>query len=416
MAVGIERVNAYVGRASLGVRELFEARGLAMQRFANLMMDRKSVNLPCEDPVSNAVNAAKPLVDELSAAEREQVELVAVGTESGLDFGKPISTYIQHYLGLGRRCRSFEVKHACYGGTAALQTAAAMIATSPVAGARALVIATDAASVAARGTYWEPSQGAGAVAMIVSRRPDVLELDPGASGCHSHEVMDTLRPRPNLEAGDSDLSLLSYLNCLEQSYRAYTDRVDGVDLVSSFAYLVLHTPFAGMVRGAHRKLLRGVRGLAQEVIEADFDARVAPSLAYCREVGNVYSAALYLALCSLVDQGSLVDHGSLPVPRRIGLFSYGSGCASEFYSGVLHPTATALLARLRIGAAIAGRYPLAMAEYELVSDLSVHRMCGVRDHQYDVTPYQTIYRSQFDGHGLLVLDRVTDFHRTYRWS
>ncbi|WP_433498373.1 hydroxymethylglutaryl-CoA synthase family protein [Sphaerimonospora sp. CA-214678] len=406
--VGIESINAYVGRTSLSVRRLFQARDLEMRRFGNLMMERKSVNLPCEDPVTNAVNAAKPLVDELTEAERERMELVIVGTESGLDFGKPISTYIHHHLGLSRRCRSFEVKHACYGGTAALQSAAALVAGTP--GARALVIATDAASVAARNTYWEPSQGAGAVAMIVSDRPDVLELDPGANGYYSHEVMDTLRPRPDLEAGDSDLSLLAYLECLEQSYGMYAERVAGVDLVDSFDHLVLHTPFAGMVKGAHRKLMRTRRGMAPADIEADFEARVAPCLAYCTQVGNVYSAALYLALCSLI------DHAEVDRPKRVGLFSYGSGCASEFYSGVVTEAAVEQLARRRLGAAIADRYPLEMDEYELLSDLSLHRMCGVQDHVYDVTPYQAVYDAAMAGRGLLVLDRITDFHRGYRWS
>lgn len=410
MAVGIEGINAYVGRASLGVRELFEARGLQMRRFDNLMMDRKSVNLPCEDPVSNGVNAAKPLIDALAPAERDQIELVVVGTESGLDFGKPISTYVHEYLGLSRRCRSFEVKHACYGGTAALQSAAALVMASPEEGAKALVIATDAASAAARDSYWEPSQGAGAVAMIVGRAPAVLELDPGANGFYSHEVMDTLRPRPDLEAGDTDLSLLSYLNCLEQAYKGYCERVEGADLLESFSYLVLHTPFAGMVRGAHRKLLRAVKGLGPDAISADFDARVTQCLRYCREVGNIYSAALYLALCSLI------DHVRFAAEERIGLFSYGSGCASEFYSGVVTPAANEILARHGIGAAIEGRRPLSMQEYEVISDMSLDRMAGIQDHRYDVTAYEEIYKSHFDGRGLLVLDKIDNFHRVYRWT
>lgn len=410
MAVGIESINAYVGRASLGVRQLFEARGLEMQRFTNLMMERKSVNLPCEDPVTNAANAAKPLVDALSPEQRSAIELVIVGTESGLDFGKPISTYIHHYLGLDRRCRSFEVKHACYGGTAALQSAVGMISASPVPEAKALVIAADAASVAARDTYWEPSQGAGAVAMVVGRHPTVLDLDPGASGYYSHEVMDTLRPRPDLEAGDSDLSLLSYLECLQRSFEGYAARVDGVDLSTSFSHLVLHTPFAGMVRGAHRTLMRRVKRMAPAAIDADFDARVADCLRYCQQVGNVYSAALYLALCSLLDHARIIG------PSRIGMFSYGSGCASEFYSGIVTPDSSAAVTAQGIAAAIADRHPLRMDEYELVSDLSLHRMCGVRDHVYDVTPYEAIYREQFAGRDLLVLDRVENFHRKYRWS
>lgn len=409
MTVGIESISAYVGRASLGVEQLFEARGLEMARFANLMMERKSVNLPCEDAVTNGVNAAKPLVDALSASERERIELVIVGTESGIDFAKPISTYIHEYLELGRGCRSFEVKHACYGGTAALQSAAAIVAAAR-AGARALVIAADAASVAARNTYWEPSQGAGAVAMIVSDRPEILDLDAGANAFYSHEVMDTLRPRPDLEAGDSDLSLLSYLECLEQCYRAYEARVQSVDLLASFDHLVLHTPFAGMVKGAHRNLLRRLKQLDPEDVESDFEARVAPCLVYCRQVGNVYSAALYLALCSLI------DHADFPLPKRVGMFSYGSGCASEFYSGVVTSAAREKLAHLAIGDAIADRYPLAMDEYESISDLSVHRMAGVENHRFDHEEYAGVYERQFAGRGLLVLDRVEGFHRRYRWS
>jgi polyketide biosynthesis 3-hydroxy-3-methylglutaryl-CoA synthase-like enzyme PksG len=410
VSAGIEALSVYAGRALLDVRRLFEARGLAMNRFDNLMMRQKSVNLPCEDPVTNAVNAARPLVSSMSEDERNRIELVIVGTESGLDFGKPISTYVQECLGLSRRCRSFETKHACYGGTAALQMACALVAASPVPGIKGLVIAADAASAAARDTYWEPSQGAGAVAMLVSDRPDVLEIDPGAAGYHSYEVMDTLRPRPDLEAGDSDLSLLSYLHCLEQSWQMYRERVTGADIAATFDYLCFHTPFAGMVRGAHRALLRRAGRPSPEQIERDFDARLAPSLDYCQRVGNIYSAALYLGLCSLI------DHGCFETPKRVGMFSYGSGCASEFYSGVVGGSAQERLARFGIERAIADRVALTMEQYEVVSDMSLDRMSGVEDHVFDTSAYADLYDRCLAGRGLLVLERVTGFHREYRWS
>lgn len=410
MAVGIEAVNAYVGRATIGVRELFARRRLDLRRFDNLMMEQKSVGLPCEDPVTNAVNAAKPLLDALGPAERDRIELVVVGTESGLDFGKPLSTYVHHYLGLGPRCRSFEVKHACYGGTAALQTAAGMVATSPVPNAKALVIATDAPSAAACGTYWEPSEGAGAAAMLVSDRPAVLELDPGANGTHTFEVMDTARPSVELDTVDADLSLLSYLRCLEESFLAYQDRVAGADLSTTFAYLVLHPPFGGMVRGAHRTVMRKLAGAAPDAIDADFRARVAPSLAYAVRVGNTYSAALYVALCSLLDTGDF------SVARRIGLFSYGSGCASEFFSGVVPAAGTGRPAVTGIAEALADRYPLDIEEYDVILDRYSERMFGVRDQVVDVEPYGKVYEDRVAGRGLLVLDRIEAFHRVYRWS
>ncbi|MEU6439349.1 hydroxymethylglutaryl-CoA synthase [Streptomyces sp. NPDC047046] len=410
MAVGVEAINAYVARACFDVAELFRGRGLDMSRFDNLMMRRKSVNLPCEDAVTNAVNAAKPVLDRLTAEERDAIELLVVGTESGLDLGKPLSTYIHHHLGLSPRCRSFEVKHACYGGTAALQTAAGIIGASPVEHAKALVIAADAPSAAARGTYWEPSEGAGAVALLVSRDPRVLEIDPGASGLHTFEVMDTLRPRPDLDYVDSDVSLLSYMTCLERSFAAYRERVAGADVVSSFEHLVLHTPFAGMVKGAHRKLLRGQKGWRPAQAAEDFERRVAPTLRYGSLVGNLFSASLYLALCSLL------DHGDPRTPCRIGLFSYGSGCGSEFFSGVLGEEAAPAVRRMGIGAALDARRALTMAEYDAVTELGGDRAFGVRDLDVDTKPYADLYGALFEGAGLLTLDRIENFHRLYSWS
>ncbi|MBM7494181.1 polyketide biosynthesis 3-hydroxy-3-methylglutaryl-CoA synthase-like enzyme PksG [Micromonospora luteifusca] len=409
-AIGIDAINVYPGRASMSARTLFEVRGLDTRRFDNLMMDSKSVNLPCEDPVTNAVNAAKPLIDALGDDERDRIEAVIVGTESGVDFGKALSTYVHDYLGLSRRCRSFEVKHACYGGTAAVQTAAGLIANTPITGMKALVIATDAAAKIDKNTYWEPSQGAGAVAMILGEDPRVLTLDKGASGYHSYEVMDTARPRPDLEAGDSDLSLMSYLHCLKESYAMYADRVRGSDFLTTFDHLAFHMPFGGMVKGAHRTLLRSLYGMRPDEVEADFQRRLAHSLRYGAQIGNVYSAALYVALCSLI------DHAPLNGPSRLGLFSYGSGCASEFYSGVTGAEASRIVGAMGIAAAIESRHPLSTEEYELISELSLQRMPGHRHVRFDPDPYDDVYRKCLDGRGLLVLDHVTDFHRVYRWS
>src|SRR5215472_14637126 len=103
MSVGIESINIYAGQAMLDTRTLFEARKLDLLRFDNLMMIKKSVCLPCEDPVTYGVNAAKPIIDALSETDRNRIELIITSTESGLDFGKSLSTYIHHYLGLQRR-------------------------------------------------------------------------------------------------------------------------------------------------------------------------------------------------------------------------------------------------------------------------------------------------------------------------
>ncbi len=410
MDIGIEAINAYGGQTYLDIRTLFEARGLDLERFDNLMMEKKAVGLPCEDPVTNAVNAAKPIIDQLSEADKNSIEVLITATESGLDFGKSLSTYIHDYLGLSRQCRLFEVKQACYAGTAGLQLASGFVAAHPFANTKALVIATDTARGAAKMTYAEPSQGVGAVAMLISRQPDILALDFGANGIYSYEVMDTCRPRADLETGDVDLSLLSYLDCLEGAYQAYTERVDGVDFQDTFDYLAFHTPFAGMVKGAHRKMMRAFKRLSPAEIEADFQRRVGPSLAHCVQVGNVYSATVYLALCSLIDQAAIDQ------PRRVGLFSYGSGCSSEFYSGIVSPASKDKLSRMQIDQKLADRYKLSMAEYDPLLDLNMEWLFGIQDMVVDVEPYAAIYERQLQGQGLLVLKKIENFHRVYEWS
>jgi polyketide biosynthesis 3-hydroxy-3-methylglutaryl-CoA synthase-like enzyme PksG len=410
MAVGIEAINFYGGRTFLDVRRLFEERKLDLRRFDNLMIKRKSVALPCEDAISFGVNAAKPLVDSLTDHGKQRIELLICATESGVDFGKSLSTYLHAYLGLSRTCRLFEIKHACYAGTAAFQSAINFIVSNACPGAKALVVATDNSKAAIRGTYIEPSQGAGAVALLVSDQPDVMEIDFGANGYHSYEVMDSCRPTPEIETGDSDLSLVAYLDCLEQSFSAYSARVDNVDFASTFDYLAFHTPFPGMVKGAHRMLMRKLKNADTAVSEVDFQRRVSPSLAYCVEVGNIYSATLYLALCGLLDT---VD---LPSPKRVGLYSYGSGCCAEFFSGIVRPAARSKIQPMNLQSRLDERYELSMKEYDALLELNNEWTFGIKDRESDPDHYGDIYQQVMKGRGLLVLTRIRNYHREYEWS
>lgn len=410
MRVGIEALNFYGGVTCLDVRTLFQARGLSLERFDNLMMEKKSVSMPCEDPVTNAVNAAKPLVDQLTDDERNRIELVITATESGLDFGKSLSTYVHEYLNLSRNCRLFEIKQACFAGTAALHTAASHVAMNGSRGAKALVVATDTARASIKMDYFEPTQAAGAVAMLISSSPEIFEIDLGASGYYSYEVMDACRPEQEIETGDSDLTLLSYLDCLENSFLAYTNKVANADFADTFDYLVFHTPFAGMVKGGHRKLMRQLKKANQDEIERDFKQRVMPSLVYSMQIGNVYSASAYLALCSLI------DHADLEKFKRVGVFSYGSGCSSEFYSGVLGAGAGKRLSQMRIGEALRNRYCLDMDEYDSLLKLSKEWQFGTKDKQSEIAKYAKIYSHCLEGKGLLMIDRIDNYHRNYRWS
>lgn len=423
-AVGIEAMNVYGGCAVVDVMELARYRGHDLARFQNLLMYQKSVAMPFEDPVSFAINAAKPIVDALSEQDRQSIELLITCSESGIDFGKSMSTYVHHYLGLGRNCRLFEIKQACYSGTAGFQMAVSFVLSAASPGAKALVIATDLSRLLVTGQddaltmgwdFFEPSGGAGAVAMLVSDQPKIFTLDVGASGYYSYEVMDTCRPLPDSEAGNADLSLLSYLDCCDQTFVQYRERVPDADYRLSFDYLCFHTPFGGMVKGAHRNMMRKhASGVSRDTIEQDFERRVQPALEHCQRVGNIMGGTVLLSLASAI------DHGDFRQARRVGLFSYGSGCSSEFYSGFADIESQQRLRKMGIGDALDARHRLSMSEYETVLAGGRSIAFGTRDAQMDRQIVPAVEqalknRAQATGQPRAVLREIRGYHRRYDW-
>ncbi len=131
MRVGIDKIRVYPTSMALSMERLCEARGHDLADIRDVMMiDERAVNPPWEDPVTMAVNAAMPMLTE---ADRASIELLLVCSESGVDQEKPMSTWVQRYLGLSSKTRNLEVKHACYSGTGALHLAASWIASAMAA-------------------------------------------------------------------------------------------------------------------------------------------------------------------------------------------------------------------------------------------------------------------------------------------
>jgi len=414
--VGIEAINVHAGSACLDVKKLAEHRNLDMTRFENLLMKEKTVALPYEDPITYGVNAAKPLIDALSPEERDRIEMVISCTESAFDFGKSMSTYFHDLLGLNRNCRLFELKNACYSGIAGLQTAVNFILSQTSPGAKALVIATDVSrfmveeggnALTEDWSFAEPSGGAGSVALLVSDQPHIFQIDVGATGYYGYEVMDTCRPTADGDAGDSDLSLLSYLDCCENAYLEYEKRVEGCDYKTTFDYLAFHAPFGGMVKGAHRNIMRKLTKTKPKEVEEDFQRRVMPGLDYCQRVANIMGAT---ALLSLV---STIANGNFDTPKRIGVFSYGSGCCSEFFSGVVNKEGQERLKQFNIKEKLDNRYEMTMEEYEQLLVNSNAVKFGTRNTKLDEDFIPQARKAL--GKETLFLKEIKEFHREYEW-
>lgn len=404
--VGIEKLHIYAGVAMIDVSELFRGRGLDPARMQNIQQTRRSIGLGFEDPVTNAVAASKPIVD-LLGDEAERIEVLITSSESGIDYSKSIASYVHKYLGLSRHCRLLEVKQACYSATCALQLAIGYLSSGLSPGAKVLVIATDIALVDARAEYAEPATGFGAAAILLGESSAVLQIDRGAFGMYSYETMDSARPTPRGDIADVDRSLFAYLDCLSSSFKDYRSRVADCDFTTTFDHICFHTPFAGLVHAAHRKLLREAGILDRGAIESDFGRRVAPSLVYPKEVGNLCSGSLYLALASLI------DNRRNDQPARVGLFSYGSGCSSEFFSGVIDATSRETLRNFGLREQLARRTMLSFEQYTDILPPNLGMILPVQDREVPFEPYEHLLPKERVP--LLALRRISGYHRHYEW-
>jgi polyketide biosynthesis 3-hydroxy-3-methylglutaryl-CoA synthase-like enzyme PksG len=405
--IGIEKLNVYAGVAAIDTTELFRGRGLDPERIGNIQQDRRSLGLGFEDPVTNAVQAAKPIIDQIGGA-ADRIEMLIVSTESGVDYSKSLSSYVHKYLGLGPHCRFLEVKQACYGATAALQMALGYLSSGISPGSKALVIATDISLVDARAGYAEPSTGFGAVAMLLGDAPEVLTVDRGAFGIYSYETMDSARPLPTQDIADVDKSLFAYLDCLGNSFKDYCSRVPEADFTASFGQLCMHTPFAGIVQAAHRKMMRDIAKLTDPVaLREDFARRLMPSLVYPRQVGNVCSGSLYLALASMIANRD----GDEPV--RVGLYSYGSGCSSEFFSGVVDARSRAAIAPFGIADALAARTIVSFGQYVELLETTLTAIVPVSSRTVRIEDHEPLLPAKRPR--MLALAKITGYERHYEW-
>ncbi len=406
--VGIERARVYPCSLSLDMGELSAARGHDPADIRDVMMiDERSVNPPFEDPVTMAVNAARPM---LTDEDRRSIHLLIVGSESGVDQEKPMSTWVQRHLDLGPWCRNFEIKHACYSGTAGLQMAASFL-TSDFAprGAKALVITTDQSRMHL-GKPYEYVMGAGAAALLVSREPLLFELEPGKSGVYTHEVSDLTRPTSRVETGNSETSLLSYIDALDNAFRAYVENVGGRIEPDHFKKNVYHAPFGGMTLRATRTALRVLGECTKERARAVWEEKTFASLQYVRRMGGTYASSTFIGLLGLIDGSPDLASGD-----RIGMFSYGSGSCAELYSGLLGPEAKRVSAEAGVRALLDSRHRLRVDEYEAIERERTDRVdCGDFEPTMDVCDH--LYERRYAGRGLLVFRGVRDHYRQYAWS
>jgi len=156
---------------------------------------------PAQSVYTMAATAVMRLIESYDI-DPERVGFLGLGTESSTD-NSAGAVIVKGMLddglrargksALSRHCEVPEVKHACLGGVYALKHALRYLALDKEDRC-AIVVSADIAEYA-RGSSGEPTQGAGAVAMLVERDPKPLpgHLDQIGSAS-SYRAVDFRKP------------------------------------------------------------------------------------------------------------------------------------------------------------------------------------------------------------------------------
>lgn len=352
MKIGIDKIGFYTPNTYVDMEELALARDVDPGKYLiGIGQTEMAIAAKTQDSVTMAANAANQILDD---ADRQAIDMVLFGTESAVDHSKSGAAFIHGLTGIQPYARSVELKQACYSGTAAIQMAMGHITLNPES--KVLVLASDIARYGLE-TGGEPTQGAGAVAMVISANPGILAFDQD-NVMLTEDIMDFWRPIHSEEAYvDGQFSNEAYIGFFDKIWTAYKEKT-GRDF-SDFEALVFHVPYSKMGKKALKPHFE-----SGEVAQEDADRilnHYEEAIIYNKRIGNIYTGSLYLSLISLLEQAESLEAGD-----RIGLFSYGSGAVGEFFSGILQEGYEDQLQTEKHQAYLDNRQKLSVEEYEAV--------------------------------------------------
>ncbi len=309
MNIGIDKISFYTPNQYIDMVELAKYRDIDPNKFTiGIGQDEMAIPFPSQDPVTMAANAAHKI---LTPNDKDTIDLVLFATETGIDYSKASSVYVRQLLDIQPFARCVELKEACYSGTAAIQLAKNHIAQYP--DKKALILMSDISRYGLN-TPGEPTQGAGAVAVVLSKDPKLLVIEDETS-YFTDDVMDFWRPNySDVAFVDGKYSNEQYQRFFETTYNNYLEKTGRT--LDDFKAITFHIPYTKMGLKATQSITDDEKRL--EIFQK--------STTYNRRAGNVYTGSLYLSLISLLDSHVLEAND------RIGLYSYGSGSVAEFFS------------------------------------------------------------------------------------
>ena len=200
-SIGISGLAAYVPPYRVWLEDWCEWTGNQWPKTREVVGRSFRLRGPNHSVYTLAATAVMRLINQYDI-DPSRVKFLGLGTESSTDnsAGAIIvkgmvdrALLAQGKPPISRSCEVPEFKHACLGGVYGMKGALRQLALDG-AGGQAIVVCADIAEYA-RGSSGEPTQGAGAVAMLLEENPKLVEVDLVQSGSASdYRIMDFRKP------------------------------------------------------------------------------------------------------------------------------------------------------------------------------------------------------------------------------
>jgi hydroxymethylglutaryl-CoA synthase len=377
--IGISDIQLYVPSLGIDLQALKKERIRWKPRLerhldrAIRVTGQRKIRFPSinEDTATLAAEAAYDVVKNMSEKKLAKLRFLAAGTESGVDHSKPLSAYVEGMLQksglkIPENIASFQVQHACAGGTMALLSVAGLLYASGQ-DSKGLVLASDISRYETETTA-EITQGAGAAALLVETDPKLLELDLGTQGYCSRDVDDFFRPLDSKTAKvKGPYSMECYYSNLKDAFAEHC-KLRGespADVLNNTDMFVLHAPFANMPESAMNELLKEHFGYNSEQSKTFLSSKgFYTGTDAIADIGNTYTASMYMVLAHLL-AAEYKKSGDDIIGKNILMASYGSGNTMIVYKARVAKNAPKVISGWDLDTIRASEETASWADYQV---------------------------------------------------
>ncbi|SHI52301.1 hydroxymethylglutaryl-CoA synthase [Mesonia phycicola] len=381
MKIGIDSISFDIPKIQLPIQDLAIARNIEPAKLEKgLGLVKMTFPDVHQDVITFAANALTKLIEQ-EDIEPSEIHRIYVGSESGIDASKPIGSYLigmmDNYFGEGKftHCDAVDFTFACIGGVDAFHNCLDFVRVNPTK--KAIVICTDVAKYDLNSTG-EYTQGAGAVALLISKNPRLMEIENNIS-VSTKGVFDFFKPHRTIKKEsigihnneewqgvlESEIEIFKEQPVFDGQYsnECYIERTTDAyfqfkklkqeeeTLYQTWEAIIMHLPYSFQARRMFAEIYASdnpelaknyqkddeeyfskLKALSKSEEYKFFVAeKFAPAERASSLIGNMYTASMFMGMLSTLCD--FYENGKDLSGKVFGFMAYGSGAKSKVFEG-----------------------------------------------------------------------------------